>query len=99
MTEQIWIAIITAIISPTLLFVFQQINNRKKGLWKILKKLQLQQLRLEIMFNLKHRHFEKDTILGLYDQYRALGGNSYIHDEIERWKNELHLADTEKAKK
>lgn len=99
MTEQIWIAVITAIISPTLLFIFNQYNNKRKGLWKTLKRLQLQQLRLEIIFNLKHKPDEESTIMSLYDQYISLGGNSYIHDLIDRWKADIRKNKKNKAKK
>lgn len=99
MTEQIWIAVITAIISPTLLFIFNQYNNKRKGLWKTLKRLQLQQLRLEIIFNLKHKPDEESTIMSLYDQYTALGGNSYIHDLIDRWKSDIRKDKKKKEKK
>lgn len=80
---EIWVAIITAIIAPTILFILQTIRDNKKNL---IKESERRLLRLEIIMNLYHNPEDKETILKLYDEYRAKGGNSYIAQRINEWQ-------------
>lgn len=96
-SEQIWITIITAIVAPLILFVCQLIREHRTNLKAMvlehheqclaqIKDTRLQTLRLEILFTLKHHPDDKKTILGLYDKYVSLGGNSFITEYVNNWK-------------
>lgn len=89
---EIWVAVITAIIAPVVLFVLQQLRERKDGYKQTLKELRLVTLRLEILFNISHNAHDHETILRLYDKYHKLGGNSYIskliQDKMKEWDKE-----------
>lgn len=64
----------------------QMILENREVAAKDTKDVRLQSLRLEIMFTLKHHPEDESTILGLYDKYRALGGNSFISEYVQNWK-------------
>lgn len=85
MTE-IYVAIITSIVAPVILFVCQLIRDKKHSVEKKISYLQIQVLRFEILMNLHHRPDDEATILHLYDEYKKYGGNSYIKTRIEEWQ-------------
>lgn len=78
--------IITSIVSPTLLFIFQMIREQKKGLSKKIDLCLIKQTRLEIIAQVEHNPKDVRTILSLYDEYKKEGGNSYMDAYIENWK-------------
>lgn len=84
--SEIVVAIITAIISPTLLFVFQLIRERKQNIAQQLASLDTRIRRVEILSNISNHPEDAETILGLFDEYSKAGGNSYIQSRIEEWK-------------
>lgn len=85
MTE-VYVAIITSIIAPLILFFCQLFRDRKHSVEKNISYLQMQILRFEILMNLHHRPDDEGTILHLYDEYQKVGGNSYIKTRIEEWQ-------------
>lgn len=84
--SEIIVAIITAIISPTLLFVFQLIRERRQNIVQRLDGLDTRIRRVEILSNLSNHPEDAETILGLYDEYTKAGGNSYIQSRVDEWK-------------
>ena len=87
----IWVSIITAIIAPTILFILQTLKDNKKN---IIDDCNKKLLRLEIIMNLYHNPEDRETILNLYDEYKAKGGNSYIASRINEWsKKPRHCGD------
>lgn len=88
---QIWVAIITAIISPILLFVFQLIRDRRgiskeiKEIREDLKVVRLENIRSEFLFMLEHHPEDEHSIMMLHDRYVSKGGNSYAQDYFEKW--------------
>ena len=84
--SEIIVAIITAIISPTLLFVFQIIRERRQNIIQRLDGMDTRIRRVEILSNISNHPEDAETILGLFDEYSRAGGNSYIQARIEEWK-------------
>lgn len=80
--------VITAIVAPTLLFVFQLIKENRQGVKKDIREIRISNLRLEILNAIQHNPEDEITILSLYDKYVSLGGNSYIKAYVTRWKDE-----------
>ena len=78
--------IAVAIISPTLLFIFQMIREHKKGFSKKLDQVILQNKRLELLNMTQHDPTEVKTIMTLFDEYRKMGGNSYAVLVYNKWK-------------
>ena len=78
--------IAVAIISPTLLFIFQMIREHKKGFAKKLDQVILQNKRLELLNMTQHDPTEVKTIMNLFDEYRKMGGNSYAVLVYNKWK-------------
>lgn len=97
--EQIWVAVITSVVAPALLFLFQTLKERRVGIQQTLKDLRMVTLRLEILFNLAHNSEDRETILKLYDKYHNNGGNSYITKRINDKIKEWELADKKKRRK
>lgn len=91
--HDIYVATITAIISPTLLFIFNYIRETRKEkrmqLAKNIADINIKLKRMEIIMNICHNPDDKETILTLYDEYKAIGGNSYIRNMIQEWKDRL----------
>jgi len=44
--------------------------------------------RLELLNMMQHSPEEKDTITRLYGEYKAIGGNSYIDIQYQKWLKE-----------
>lgn len=90
--EGIWIAIITSIIAPAVLFVLQLFKSRKddsvKKLDDKLIDIQRDLLRLQILNLVQHDPKNKSAILELYDVYKSepYNGNSYIKEIIKQWR-------------
>lgn len=88
---QIWVAIITSIIAPTLLFLFQLIRDRRginkeiKEIREELKVVRLENIRHEFLFMLEHHPEDEHSIMMLHDKYTSRGGNSYAQDYFEEW--------------
>ncbi len=80
--------IITAVVAPTLLFVFQSIKENRHGIKKDIREIRISNLRLELLNAIQHNPDDEITILALYDKYVSLGGNSYIKAYVARWKEE-----------
>lgn len=80
--------VITAIVAPTLLFIFQLIKESRQGVKKDIHEIRISNLRLEILNAIQHNPEDEITILALYDKYVSLGGNSYIKAYVARWKDE-----------
>ena len=78
--------IITSIVSPTLLFIFQMIREHKRGFSKKLDQVILQNKRLEFLNMVQHDPTEVKTIMTLFDEYRKMGGNSYAMLVYKKWK-------------
>lgn len=89
-----YIAVITTIIAPTILFVLNRISARRDrtidGLREEIKECRRANLRMQILQLIHHDPHNKDTILNLLDEYHALGGNSYITDVARRWLDDLN---------
>lgn len=85
--SEIIVAIITAIISPTLLFVFQLIRERRQNIVQRLDSLDTRIRRVEILSNISNHPEDAETILGLFDEYTKAGGNSYIQSRVGEWKS------------
>lgn len=89
--HDIYVATITAIISPTLLFIFNYIRETRKEkrvrLAHHISEINMKLKRMEIIMNICHNSEDKETILKLYDEYKKIGGNSYIQHMISEWKN------------
>lgn len=49
--------------------------------------------RLELLNLLNHDRDNIDTILQVYDEYVAMGGNSYMKALVNKWKREKGLND------
>lgn len=50
--------------------------------------IRMSTLRLELGRLIDHEPKNLDTIFRLYDEYVAMGGNSYMVERIEKWKEE-----------
>lgn len=85
MNSTIYVAIITSIISPTLLFIFQLIRDRKKNIEKKLNELLVRQLKIELLSLLYHQPMNSVAILKTWDEYKKRGGNSYMRELILAW--------------
>lgn len=85
--SEIIVAIITAIISPTLLFVFQLIRERRQNIVQRLDSMDTRIRRVEILSNISNHPEDAETILGLFDEYTKAGGNSYIQSRVDEWKS------------
>lgn len=85
--SEIIVAIITAIISPTLLFVFQLIRERRQNIVQRLDGMDTRIRRVEILSNISNHPEDAETILGLFDEYTKAGGNSYIQSRVDEWKS------------
>ena len=68
--------------------ILEKIDSLAKEQEKSLKDLKMSTLRLELGRLLDHEPKNVDTIYRLYDQYIEMGGNSYMVDRIEHWKEE-----------
>lgn len=88
----IWVAIITSIISPTLLFGFQLIRDRKKNLEKKINEILVRQLKIELLSLLYHQPMNTAAILMTWDKYKNMGGNSYMKELIAAWKKTHKIA-------
>lgn len=88
----IWVAIITSIISPTLLFGFQLIRDRKKNLEKKINEILVRQLKIELLSLLYHQPMNTVAILITWDKYKNMGGNSYMKELIDAWKKTHKIA-------
>lgn len=90
--EGIWVAIITSIIAPVVLFGIQQIKARKDNSVKKLddKLIDIQRdlLRLQILNLIQHDPKNVSAILELYDIYKhePYNGNSYIKEIVKAWQ-------------
>lgn len=87
----IWVAIITSIVSPTLLFLFQLIRDKREGVVKKLDELSIRQLRLELLALLYHEPMNTVAILQVWDEYKKRGGNSYMKELIHHWKKKYKI--------
>lgn len=90
---EIYVAIITTIVGPSMLFGLHRITARRDKLIEELRK-ELQQhrrdsLRLQILQLIHHDKKNRNTILHLLDEYHSMGGNSYIDDVADRWRRSL----------
>lgn len=65
-------------------YVSEIINKREDSVYEIRRSL----LRLEIGRLLDHDPYNRDNILKLYDEYKSMGGNSYMKYSIDRWLKE-----------
>ena len=88
----IWVAIITSIVSPTLLFIFQLIRDKREGVVKKLDELSMRQLRIELLALLYHEPMNTVAILQVWDEYKHRGGNSYMKELIRDWKKKHKIA-------
>lgn len=92
MHVSIWVAIITSIISPTLLFIFQLVRDKRKGLYQKINDLGVKQLRIELLALLYHNPQDVTAILSVWDEYKKRGGNSYMKELIAAWKKKYKIA-------
>jgi len=90
---EIYVAIISTIIAPAILFVLNKIAVRRdkiiEELHKEIQQCRRDTLRLQILQLIHHDRKNRDTILNLLDEYHDLGGNSYITDIAQRWRKSL----------
>lgn len=90
---EIYIAIITTVIAPVILFFLNRITFRRENAINELRAELCEgrkaTLRLQILQLIHHDKRNVDTILNLLDEYHSLGGNSYITDITRRWKKDL----------
>lgn len=88
--SQIWVAVITAIIAPVILFLLQEWRNRKdKRLDTLEKKIEetwMGTIRLQILYLIFHDPKNKVAINQLMDFYTKNGGNSYVQEVYQKWK-------------
>lgn len=88
---QIWVAIITALIGPSVMFLFQLIRDRRgirkelKEMREELKAVRLENLRHELLFMLEHHPEDEQSIMSVHDKYTSKGGNSYAHEYFLEW--------------
>lgn len=95
MTE-LYVALITSVVGPIILFILQIMRDKRKKTDKKINELLLRQTRYELLFALEHHPDDENTILTLFDTYRAAGGNSYVCAYVANWK---HSRKTAKKKK
>lgn len=90
MSEQFWIAIITAIVAPVILFVLQEWRRLKdKRMERVEQKIEetrMSCIRLQILDLIHHDPKNKMAINQMMDFYTSNGGNSYLQDVYEKWK-------------
>lgn len=55
-----------------------------------MKQVKRDTIRIQLLYLWAHDPKNKDAIMSLYDEYRALGGNSFIVEMFEEWKKK-HL--------
>lgn len=85
--------ILISVLSSGAVFSFIQFLitrfDKKKDLvnkcMRRLDELELNQIRLQILFLIQFDPMNKDTILALFDTYRDKGGNSYIIGYVYEW--------------
>jgi tRNA nucleotidyltransferase/poly(A) polymerase len=63
-------------------------NEEFKGLLKSVK-------RLELLHLLDHKTKDAETICSVYDEYKELGGNSYLDEHFKEWRK-AHLTKRDK---
>ncbi len=85
MTE-LYVELIKVIIGPIVLFLLQILWEKRKQTDKKINEVLLRQTRSELLFALEHHPDDENTILTLYDKYRAVGGNSYVCAYVANWK-------------
>lgn len=68
--------------------VFDKIQTNQENIEASINELKMSTLRLEIGRLLDHEPKNKDLIYKLYDVYKEMGGNSYMHAEIKKWEQE-----------
>lgn len=68
--------------------VFDKIQKNQENIEASIDELKMSTLRLEIGRLLDHEPKNKDLIYKLYDIYKKMGGNSYMHAEIKKWEQE-----------
>lgn len=88
--EAIIVAIITSICAP---LVLNWLNSRKEKKDERFTKLEAQikevsmgNLRLQILNLIQHDPENKSAILGLFDEYKNRGGNSYLISVVKQWQ-------------
>lgn len=88
---QIWVAIITALVGPAVMFFLQLyrdrrgINKELKEIRQELKAVRLANLRHELLFLLEHHPEDEQSIMKVNDEYTSNGGNSYTHEYFVEW--------------
>lgn len=90
MSEQFWIAIITAIVAPAILFALQEWRRSKdKRLEQLEEKIEetrMSAIRIQILYLIFHDPKNKMAINQMMDFYTSNGGNSYLQGVYEKWK-------------
>lgn len=88
--EQIWVAIITAVVAPVILFMLQELHNRKDKRLELLEEkveeTRMGAIRLQLLYLIFHDPKNKVAINQLMDLYTKNGGNSYVMAVYEKWK-------------
>lgn len=88
--SQIWVAIITAIVAPVILFLLQEWRNHKdkrlETLEAKIEETRMGAMRLQILYLIFHDPKNKVAINQLMDFYTQNGGNSYVQGVYEKWK-------------
>lgn len=68
--------------------IIHKIDSLARDNQEYMKELRMSTLRLEIGRLIDHEPKNLDTIFRLYDEYIAMGGNSYMVERIDKWKEE-----------
>lgn len=88
--EGIWVAIITSIIAPVVLFGIQQIKARKDRTFTDLKNnindLAISVKKIELQTMIYNRPKEISVIFAIFDEYKKLGGDSWADDLFLQWR-------------
>ena len=88
--SQIWVAVITAIVAPVILFLLQEWRSRKDKRLELLEQkieeTRMGAMRLQILYLIFHDPKNKVAINQLMDFYTQNGGNSYIQGVYQKWK-------------
>ena len=74
-----WSAVIAVVVTAIL-------NHLSFRNWS--KRIDRSVTRMELLNLIQHSPEKREIILGKYDDYKELGGNSYMDDVVEKWKAE-----------
>ena len=86
---EIWLIVLSAVIGPICLAVVNSFLKKSGGkMDEKFTQVLVMIKRLELLNLIQHDPKNRMAINKCYDEYRGLGGNSYIHQVYDTWKED-----------